>query len=71
MTASRKFKLALVGTDSLRAQEINRVLEAQGFPPAGIDFFDPEVKEEFRLTRGSALNAIDIALKLPGLGQAS
>jgi hypothetical protein len=57
MTASPKFKPALVGTDSLRAREIKRVLEARRFPPAGIDFFDP--------------NAIDIARKLLGLGQAS
>jgi len=71
MTASHKFKRALVGTDALCAREIKRVLEAQRFPLAGIDFLDPEVEEEFSLTRGSARNAIDIARKLLGLGQAS
>ena len=47
MTASPKFKLALVGTDSLRAKEIKRALEAQDFPLAGIDFFDPDIEEEY------------------------
>jgi len=47
MTAPKKYKLALVGTDSLRAQEIKRALEAHRFPLAEIEFFDPGVKKEF------------------------
>jgi len=47
MTVPKKYKLALVGTDSLQAQELKRALETQRFPVAGIEFFDPEVKEEF------------------------
>lgn len=47
MAAPRKVRLALVGTDSLRAQEIKRVLADQRFPLDSIEFYDPGVKEEF------------------------
>lgn len=47
MTSSKKLRLALVGTDSLQAQEIRRVLESQKFPVASIEFFDPGVEQEF------------------------
>lgn len=47
MTAPKKYRLALVGTDSLQAQEIKRALVAQRFPLAGIEFFDPDVSEEY------------------------
>lgn len=47
MTAPKKSRLALVGTDSLQGREIKRVLLAQGFPAAGIEFFDTDVTEEY------------------------
>jgi len=47
MTAPKKYRLALVGPDSLQAQEIKRVLLAQHFPAAGIEFYDPDVTEEY------------------------
>lgn len=47
MNSPEKLRLALVGTDSLRGQEIKRVLEAQQFPLASIEFFDPGIQEEY------------------------
>ncbi len=47
MTSPKKLKVALVGTESLRAREIKRVLESQRFPLASIEFFDPDVEEEY------------------------
>jgi len=47
MAPRRKRKLALVGTDSLRGQEIKTVLDAKPFPPFEIEFYDPGVVEEF------------------------
>jgi aspartate-semialdehyde dehydrogenase len=47
MTAPKKFRLALVGTDSLQAQEIKRALLAQRFPVAGLELFDADITEEF------------------------
>jgi aspartate-semialdehyde dehydrogenase len=47
MSASKKYRLALVGTDTLQAQEIKRVLLARRFPVADIEFYDPDVTEEF------------------------
>ncbi len=44
---SRKPRLALIGPDSLRGKEILSVLRAKKFPMASIEFFDPEVREEF------------------------
>jgi aspartate-semialdehyde dehydrogenase len=47
MSSPKKLRVALVGTDSLQAQEIKRVLETQPFPLGSIEFFDPGVKEAF------------------------
>jgi len=47
MTAPKKYRLALVGTDSLQAQEIKRALVAQRFPAASVEFYDPDVTEEY------------------------
>lgn len=43
----RRSRLALIGPDSLRGREILSVLRAKKFPLASIEFFDPEVQEEF------------------------
>jgi len=69
MTAPKKYRLALVGTNSLQAQEIKRVLLAQGFPVAGIEFYDPDVTEEYsklsefgnepRVIRGLARDSLE------------
>jgi aspartate-semialdehyde dehydrogenase len=40
MTTKRAFRVALIGTDSLRGQEIKNLLTS-------IDFFDPDVEEEY------------------------
>jgi aspartate-semialdehyde dehydrogenase len=53
----KKFKLAVVGTDSLRSKEIQSILGQEKIPVEKIDFFDPAVKEEYsKLTqfRGEA-----------------
>lgn len=47
MNAKRGFTLALVGTDSLRGKEMKNVLSKKKFPLAKIDFYDPDVKEEY------------------------
>jgi aspartate-semialdehyde dehydrogenase len=43
----RPFRVALVGTDSLRGQEIKTLLSVKRFPLTTIDFFDPDVEEEY------------------------
>ena len=43
----KKIRLALVGTDSLRGKEIKNVLESKRLFFDSIDFFDPDVKEEY------------------------
>ncbi len=43
----KKLNLALVGTDSIRGIEIKEVLSQKKFPLEKIDFFDPDVKEEY------------------------
>lgn len=43
----KKIRIALVGTDSLRGKEIKSVLEQKRFPLASIEFYDPDVKEEY------------------------
>ena len=44
---SRKPRLALVGSDSLKGKEILSVFTAKKFPVASFDLFDPEVEEEY------------------------
>ncbi len=46
-TKSRKPRLALVGSDSLRGKEILSVLSAKKFPLASLELFDPDVEEEY------------------------
>ena len=43
----KTLQLAVVGTDSLRGQEIKNILSDKKFPAFEISFFDPEVKEEY------------------------
>ncbi|MFQ6109466.1 MAG: Asd/ArgC dimerization domain-containing protein, partial [Candidatus Aminicenantales bacterium] len=40
-------RLALVGTDSLRGKELKEVLNYRNFPFDMIEFFDPDVEEEY------------------------
>jgi aspartate-semialdehyde dehydrogenase len=47
MRERKKIKVALVGTDSLRGKEIKSVLGQKRFPIEKIDFFDPDVEEEY------------------------
>ncbi|MFB0564903.1 MAG: Asd/ArgC dimerization domain-containing protein [Candidatus Aminicenantaceae bacterium] len=57
MKARQKLKLAIVGTESLRSKEIKSVLSTKKAPVETIDFFDPDVEEEYsKLTqfRGEA-----------------
>ncbi|MBM3310199.1 MAG: hypothetical protein FJY80_01695 [Candidatus Aminicenantes bacterium] len=46
-TPKKTFQLAVVGTDSLRGQEIKNILSDKKFPSFEISFFDPDVKEEY------------------------
>lgn len=45
--ADRQFRVALIGTDSLRGQEIKSVLSTGKFPLKSIEFYDPDVAEEY------------------------
>lgn len=47
MKVEKKIRLALVGTDSLRSKEIKDVLNSKRLFFDSIDFFDPDVKEEY------------------------
>ncbi len=47
MKAKKRFKLALLGTDSLRGKEIKNVFAQKKFPAFDLEFFDPEVEEEY------------------------
>jgi len=97
MNAQKKFKLALVGTDSLRGKEIKNVLarrklaafrdacSASSISVFGKDeIFVGQIKkaDQFprafwfwlvadNLTRGSALNAFEIAKKILAAGRSS
>lgn len=44
---SRKPRLALIGSDSLRGKEILDVLTAKKFPLASLELFDPDVEGEY------------------------
>jgi aspartate-semialdehyde dehydrogenase len=43
----KKFRVALIGTDSLRGKEIKAVLSVKRFPLSHIEFFDVDVEEEY------------------------
>lgn len=47
MKTQRKLQLALVGTDSLRGNEIKSVLARKKLAAFDIEFYDPDVKEEY------------------------
>lgn len=47
MARKKPFRVALVGTDSLRAQEIKNVLAEKRFPVTTVEFYDPQVEEEY------------------------
>ncbi len=46
-TPSRKPRLALIGSDTLRGKEILSVLASKKFPVASFELFDPDVEEEY------------------------
>jgi len=73
MKAKKRFKLALLGTDSLRGKEIKNVFGQKKFPAFDLEFFDSDVEEEYsKLTefkkepkvihslQGDALAAMDL-----------
>ena len=43
----RQFRVALIGTDSLRAREIKDLLAGRQLPIKSMEFYDPEVAEEY------------------------
>ena len=43
----RQFRIALIGTDSLRAREIKDLLAGRQLPIKSMEFYDPEVAEEY------------------------
>ncbi|MDP2915370.1 MAG: Asd/ArgC dimerization domain-containing protein [Candidatus Aminicenantes bacterium] len=47
MATKKKFKLALIGTDSLRGREIKNTLGQKKIGAFDLEFYDPEVKEEY------------------------
>lgn len=47
METKKKFRVGLVGTDSLRGREIKSILSVKRFPLASIEFFDPDVEAEY------------------------
>ena len=47
MASKKKFRVALIGTDSLRGKEIKNILSAKKFPVSHIEFFDTDVQEEY------------------------
>lgn len=47
MKIDKKFRLALVGTDTLRGKEMKNLLEKGKLPCECIDFFDPDVSGEY------------------------
>ncbi len=47
MKNRRKPRLALIGTDSLRGKEIKDILEREKFPIQSMEFYDPDVEEEY------------------------
>jgi aspartate-semialdehyde dehydrogenase len=47
MATKTKLKLALVGSDSLRGRELKDTLDRSDWNPIDLEFYDPDVKEEF------------------------
>jgi aspartate-semialdehyde dehydrogenase len=52
VSQSKKFRVALIGSETLAGREIRNIFAARSFPLASFDFYDPDVAEEFsRLTQ--------------------
>jgi aspartate-semialdehyde dehydrogenase len=47
MRETKKPRIALIGSDSMRGKEMKNVLSQKKFPFKDIDFFDPDVEEEY------------------------
>jgi aspartate-semialdehyde dehydrogenase len=47
VTQSKKFRVALIGSESLAGKEIRDIFAARDFPLASFDFYDPDVAEEY------------------------
>lgn len=47
MKSPRKFRVGVVGTDSLRGREIKNILSTKKFPLTHIEFYDPDVEAEY------------------------
>ncbi len=47
MKQRKKIRIILIGTDSLRGKEIKNALEQKNFPVEKVDFYDPDVEEEY------------------------
>ena len=47
MRETKKPRIALIGSDSMRGKEMKNVLSQKKFSFKDIDFFDPDVKEEY------------------------
>jgi aspartate-semialdehyde dehydrogenase len=47
MSSQKKFRVGLIGTDSLRGKEIKALLSVKKFPLSHIEFYDVDVKEEY------------------------
>jgi aspartate-semialdehyde dehydrogenase len=47
MKTKKKFRVGVVGTDSLRGREIKSILSVKKFPLTNIEFFDPDVEAEY------------------------
>jgi aspartate-semialdehyde dehydrogenase len=47
MKTKKKFRVGLIGTDSLRGKEIKTILSVKRFPLTALEFFDPDVQEEY------------------------
>ncbi len=47
MKKGKKIRVVLIGTDSLRGKEMKDALEQKEFPLEKIDFYDPDVQEEY------------------------
>ncbi|MGB7295687.1 MAG: Asd/ArgC dimerization domain-containing protein [Candidatus Aminicenantales bacterium] len=79
MPGRKKFRVALVGTDSLRGKEIKTILSVKKFPLSQIEFYDVDVDEEYgKLTEfrdeprvihhpsGEALEGLDLVFLAGG-----
>jgi len=47
MSPQKKVRIALIGAESFRGKELKSVLEGKKFPIEKIEFFDPDVEEEY------------------------